>query len=299
MDIFYYVADQLKDVELFDSEHKAKFSNVGSIYNDFDRCPLALLHGNSDEMFCYSQTSNFTDDSNENDIPQILREPLDHAIMAEDLHVGVHYEHLQFETPLFDNYSEVTDKDYVEKVYQLASDNAKWNDLNFTKECIEMYERRSRTHWDDPDTVYDAWLLRKGRERPCFNYHEFHIRYPDFEENQKPEQEDEQSKVEEDEKSVEEDEKIEGDEWKVEEGEGKEEQNAEQKYEDEEQIQPLKRRKRGPGVKWESTQKETVEGTKVKEEQKEEEDAKKEKVDFNLFTKTGKEDIQQVNDDSD
>ena len=58
MDVFHYVADILKDVDLFDSDHRANMTNEGSIYNDYDRCPLALLHSNSDNLFCYSQTSN-------------------------------------------------------------------------------------------------------------------------------------------------------------------------------------------------------------------------------------------------
>jgi len=180
MDVFHYVADVLKDVDLFDSDHQANKSNEGSIYNDYDRCPLALLHGNSDDLFCYSQTSNLDKQDDEVYEEESIQEAVDHAIMAEDKAEGVHYDHLQWETELFDNYSDITSAAYLAKVHQLATDDHVWHDLNFTKETIRMFERRLRTQWEDADSVYDAWVLRKGYTRPLFDYNTFHVRYPDF-----------------------------------------------------------------------------------------------------------------------
>jgi len=173
-----YVAHVLKDVELFDSDNRANQSNEGSIY--YDRCPLDLLHSNSDDQFCYSQTSNLDRKDKAEEESEALKEAVDHAIMAEDKAVGVQYNHLQWETEFYDNYSDIVSPKYLEKVYRLATDDDLWHDLNFTKETIAMFERRLRTQWEDTDSVYDAWVIRKGLERPLFDYHTFHIRYPAF-----------------------------------------------------------------------------------------------------------------------
>ena len=42
-----------------------------------------------------------------------------------------------------------------------------------------MFERRLRTKWDMPDTVYDAWLIKYGFERPWFDTHLFFHKFSD------------------------------------------------------------------------------------------------------------------------
>ena len=100
--------------------------------------------------------------------------------MAEDKAEGVHYNYLQWETALFDNFSDINSAAYLEKVHQLSTNDKVWHDLDFTKQTIRMFERRLRIQWEDSDTVYDAWVLRKGYTRPFFDYNTFHVRYPDF-----------------------------------------------------------------------------------------------------------------------
>ena len=178
MDVFHYVADQLKDESLFDSPPLEPFTESGSIYNDFDRCHQDLLDTDSEQLFCYSQTTNYFDETGSFQDETLVQEAVDHAIMQEGLYADVNF-NLQWDTPLFDNFGNCNAIDYMEKVYQLSTDHEAWHELTFTKECIEMFERRLRTTWEGPDTVYDAWLLRKGCERPCFDYNTFHLRHPD------------------------------------------------------------------------------------------------------------------------
>ena len=41
-----------------------------------------------------------------------------------------------------------------------------------------MFQRRFRTGWKAPDTVYDAWILLKGMERGWFDKHQFDVLFP-------------------------------------------------------------------------------------------------------------------------
>ena len=41
-----------------------------------------------------------------------------------------------------------------------------------------MFHRRFRTGWEAPDTVFDAWLMLRGWERPWFDRHRFDLMYP-------------------------------------------------------------------------------------------------------------------------
>lgn len=177
MSVFHYVADQLKDVDLFDSKPSEAIKD-GSIYNDFDGCPLDLLDDDSVDLFCFSQTSNTqTNDSN---VDTCITEAVDNAIMEEDAAVGVLSEHLQWETPLFDSTSDLDCGEYMNKVFILATDSERGLDeLTITKEAVSMFERRLRTNWEGSDSVYDAWLLKKGFQRACFDYHKFHVCFPD------------------------------------------------------------------------------------------------------------------------
>lgn len=171
------MADQVKDESLFDSPPLESFSESGSIYNDFDCTRNDLLDTRSQQLFCFSQTTNFLDDVDTSQEDRLVQEAVDHAIMEEGLYANVN-SNLQWDTPLFDNFGDINARDYMAKVYTLATDNETWHDLTFTKESLEMFQRRLRTTWEGPDTVYEAWLIRKGFERPCFDYHTFHLRYP-------------------------------------------------------------------------------------------------------------------------
>jgi len=133
MYVFYYVADQLKDEISFHSPPLRSFVASGSIYNDFDRSYLNPLETHSQQVFCYSQTTNF-DDAEDSQEESLAQEAVDHAIIQEDMTVGM-YDYVQWDTPLFDNFGNCNDKEYMQKVYKLS------NELTFIKDCIEMFER--------------------------------------------------------------------------------------------------------------------------------------------------------------
>jgi len=145
MSVFHYVADQLKDVELFDSQTPNSI-DTGAIFNEFDACPSDLLEEDICEQFCFSQTSNTATDEQDGAITSV-RDAVDHAIMVEDAAVGVYGEHLTWETPLFDNETDMKEMSYMEKVYTLATDsNIGFDDLTISKEAVNMFERRIRTN---------------------------------------------------------------------------------------------------------------------------------------------------------
>ena len=175
MEVFHYVANALKNVPLFDSDTEAirrDQSGGGAIYNDFDHCPMELLQANDENMFCFSQTSNI--ETSEKTSEMSIQEAVDHAVMAEDEAVGVQYEHLAWESAYFDNFSDSCDQPYCEKVHKLVTNfEGCWDALNVTTATETMFERRLRTKWDMPDTVYDAWLIKCGFERPWFDTHLF------------------------------------------------------------------------------------------------------------------------------
>jgi len=145
MDVFHYVADQLKDESLFDSPPLKSFNISGSVYNDFDRTNFDLLDTHSQKLFCYSQTTNF-DDNQDSDDDAILLEAVDHTIMQEDRSADVYKQH--WDTPLFDDYGCVNEIEYIAKVFELSTNHDVWDDLTFTKDCVDMFKRRERTNWE-------------------------------------------------------------------------------------------------------------------------------------------------------
>ena len=192
--VFHYVAHTLKDVPLFDmtmdddsevSDEEDSLavndSGNGAIYNDFDIDPQTALFQEDAEEFSYSQTTNVKP-SNTTAANASIQEAVDHAVMAEDRSVGVNYEHLSWETELFDNVSDSCDEAYCEKVYKLVTnEEGCWDKLAVSDEAMCMFQRRNRTKWDLPDTVYDAWMILNGLEREFFDYHLFFaLLYPDL-----------------------------------------------------------------------------------------------------------------------
>ena len=184
MMVFHFLAHELRDEPIFDTPNVAPAAGNGAIYNDFDFNPTSLMHNDNVEFFSFSQphpsaaAAVVQDSGNE---VSALTEALDHAIMEADRHEGILYEDLQWETPLFDNSSENCDVEYVQKVVELASNNQGcWDKLQISEKAVTMFKRRARLSWEGPDTVYDAWLIRKGYERPWFDYHLMNCSFPSF-----------------------------------------------------------------------------------------------------------------------
>ena len=46
---------------------------------------------------------------------------------------------------------------------------------------LKLYEIRERNNWNEPDSVYDFYLLIQKRPRPWFNIEAFEKRFPEWE----------------------------------------------------------------------------------------------------------------------
>ena len=95
-------------------------------------------------------------------------------------------EDLTWQTDLFDNYTEKCNSRYSQKVNKLVT-NAEgcWDALSLTGEARMVFARRHRMNWEQPDTVYDTWLIRRGLERCWFDNHIFFdIMYPELKEGE-------------------------------------------------------------------------------------------------------------------
>lgn len=180
MSVFHYVAHEVKDETLFDNEMETSLE-TGAIFNDFDASPIdTLLSLEETESFTLSQpmTSTPIDEGKSKSIEAAL----DNAVMEADRTEGIHYDHLTWDSELFDNQSEECDEAYCQKVYKLVTNqDGAWDAIAISPEAIRMFERRVRTNWSAPDTVFDAWLTREGRERTWFDSHLFGALFPDYE----------------------------------------------------------------------------------------------------------------------
>ena len=184
MSVFHYVAHQLRDVPLFESEDVySNSTSSGAIYNDFDHNPLDLLQGSTTQEFCFSQCSN---DVSHSEAPAVPQAAIDHAILEADKNEGILYDHLTFDSSSFDCSSDINDLEYMRKVYLLATaDSEAWKKLSITDETIHIFKIRHRADWKGTDSVYDAWLLSEKEMRSSFDYDKFFQLYPDYEDSRK------------------------------------------------------------------------------------------------------------------
>ena len=181
MKVFHYVAEELKNEPLFDNQMENSL-NFGAVYNDFDSSPITnLLPFDETESFSFSQPQ--TKEVSFENVSSAVESAVDNAVMEADRTSGLLYEHLQWDSPYFDNASEDCDEDYCRKVFNLATNyEGAWSSITLSEQAIMMFERRERTAWASSDTVYDAWLLRKGCQRSWFDMHLFCSLFPNYEE---------------------------------------------------------------------------------------------------------------------
>ena len=105
---------------------------------------------------------------------------MDHAVLEADRHEPVFYNTLSFEHPDYDISSSAPEKEYMKKVYKIATVGFK--ELPITQKELEIYEMRQRGEWEGPNSVYDACLLPNNSRRKWFPYNIFTKLYPDWEE---------------------------------------------------------------------------------------------------------------------
>ena len=179
MEVFHYLAEELKGQPIFDNVTE-KDSEHGAVYNDFDGSPLKLLLSHEEcAEFSLSQPHNKNTSPVKN--PEAIEKALDSVVMEADKSEGLLYEHLVWESSLFDNYSEECDVAYMEKVYKLVTNSEGcWSEITISPQAEKMFERRARTGWSSPDSVFDTWILLRGWERPWFDNHQFEQNYPDY-----------------------------------------------------------------------------------------------------------------------
>ena len=182
MEVFHYVANELNGEPLFDSAVD-KWQDTGSVYNDFDSASTSLMI-TSEECAEFSFSQKMT--SSPAKTSTVITEAIDYAVMDADMHDGLLYEHLVWESSMFDNVSETCDDAYIKKVYNLVRDvDGCWSDLTVSEQAEKMFHRRFRANWEAPDTVYDAWVILRGWERPWFDNHRFNVLFPDILEEMK------------------------------------------------------------------------------------------------------------------
>ncbi|XP_057304369.1 uncharacterized protein LOC130641548 [Hydractinia symbiolongicarpus] len=177
MEIFVYVASQLKDISLFTSEtNVAKKNQVGAVYNDVDCDPSVFL--DEEQTLEASSSCLSTRVQIENAVPQ---EAIDYAIIAADDRDGILYHALNFDHELFDIENKLHSAEYMRKMYEIAA--GAWEEicpLINNDETLVAFKRRKRINWQGSDTFYDTWLLATNSCRDCFPTKEMKELYPDW-----------------------------------------------------------------------------------------------------------------------
>ena len=73
--------------------------------------------------------------------------------------------------------SSAPDKEYMEKVYNIATGGFK--ELPIIQKVLEIYEMRQMGEWEGHDSVYNVWLLSNNSRRKWFPYKLFTKVCPD------------------------------------------------------------------------------------------------------------------------
>ena len=111
MEIFHYLANQLKGTQIFENDHRKidKNKESGTVFSDSDFQPDELLLSTHNSY--YQAISNSSTRFDQNDatffIPQ---ESVDHTILKADRHEPVFYDALSFEHSYYDISSSAPDK---------------------------------------------------------------------------------------------------------------------------------------------------------------------------------------------
>ena len=182
MEIFHYVSDQLKEIPLFEATSNLCQQKDGAIYNDFDNpTPFGdqvdhMLSFSSQNMDLLPVSESST---RMNDGSLVTRTEVEHAIMESDRMEGNWNKDMVFNTDAFQYGGEI-DENYMSDVYTLLTTERNVLD-ELSERALEIFQIRRRNNWAIGDSVYDAWLLSCGYERPCFNKDQFLSNHPDLE----------------------------------------------------------------------------------------------------------------------
>ena len=170
MQVFHYLADQLKHTPIFDrSQADLSQNDEGAIYNDFDNDPMDLLDDQNESSFSFSQCQSDISIEEPEEAPE---EAVRSVIMSAE-HAGP--------SNSVERSSDISSKEYLTLVYKLAIlDDDAWAYLRITPQSLKAYQIRYENEWSGKDVVYDAWLLSQDKTRLVFPYEKFHEMFPDY-----------------------------------------------------------------------------------------------------------------------
>lgn len=168
MEVFHWVANQLKDVPLFSSQLELESERVGAVYNDFDQDQPFGPDDDLDLNFSFTQSENNTINDEERRIEN----------QTEMMNTEEHT--VFFDLENFDCTSYYPDNLYRKKVYDLLTTEV--HCVILTEDDLSLYNKRMETDWKGPDTVYDLWLIGQCKERTWFPLKQFAEEYPDYKE---------------------------------------------------------------------------------------------------------------------
>ena len=126
METFHYLANQLKGTPIFENDHRKidKNKESGAVFNDFDFQPDEIPSStHNDTVFGGISNSSVRFDQND-------------ATLEADWHEPVFYDALSFEHPHYDISSSAADKEYMKKVYKIATGSFK--ELLITQKVSEI-----------------------------------------------------------------------------------------------------------------------------------------------------------------
>jgi hypothetical protein len=181
MDIFHYVANELANTPLFESPLlELEGENRGAVFNDFEYITADFEEKATSSQ--YSGPSN-ADIFPSQDVCTFVPQPLvDHAILEADSRDGGIYCQSIIDSFYFDIETIITEASYLQKVFQVTTQE--FDNVNINKETVEIYKARRRNNYEQPDTFYDAWLLRQETPRDAFPLEDFKRLFPHWNESE-------------------------------------------------------------------------------------------------------------------
>ena len=175
MEVFHWVASEIKDMPLFSTEYEVEDDRTGAIYNDFDReNPFHSEDETSELEFSFTKPTSTKSPTQK--FVGVDQEEVDNVILDEIGYPGGVF----FDCMNFDCDSEYPDKVYRKRVYDLLVQEV--HKIKITDEVLKVFEKRRSNDWQGPDSVYDLWLLGMGESRTWFPIEVFEAEYPDFQE---------------------------------------------------------------------------------------------------------------------
>ncbi|XP_066926777.1 uncharacterized protein [Clytia hemisphaerica] len=173
MEVFHWVALQLKDVPIFSCPIREKTKD-GACYNDFDN-ENPFSSDDSDALeFSFTQPTAAEEVANAQPGPSRPSSSSSRSKTFEDVLDETYY---MLEN--FDRYASNPDYQYREKVYKLLKEYREVR-VPMPDEILKKYRQRYESDWQGADTVYDMFLLGKQKERSWFPYEIFEAEYPDY-----------------------------------------------------------------------------------------------------------------------